>query len=175
MLKNPFASDHWLAALAWATVFYTTVDSWIDWHVVMAKRPYDIGQLVDRFRIYSDISIAAVYAYLLFTIEPLIGNPNATLFYHLIGYPLAFVLYLTSGFLRQWTYGRDASKTQPLVIGFVAYTGLLICYNVLLSFRIFDVAYLNAIALGVAFLLMFGYRWYRRWLDKSDKKGVTRP
>src|SRR5437879_1744694 len=87
VLLNPFTSDHWLAALAWATVFYTTVASWIDWHVVMARRPYDTRQLVDRFRIYSDVGIAALYAYLLFTIEPLIGNPRGTLFYHLIGYP----------------------------------------------------------------------------------------
>jgi len=43
VLLSPFTSDHWLAAVAWATVFYTTVASWVDWHVVMARRPYPRG------------------------------------------------------------------------------------------------------------------------------------
>ena len=97
VLLNPFTTDHRLAAVAWLTVFYTTVASWVDWHVVMARRPYDTRQLIDRFRFYSDVGIAVLYAYLLFTIEPLIGKSGGTLFYHLIGYPLVFILYLSSG------------------------------------------------------------------------------
>ena len=68
---------HGLAAFAWASVFYTIVASWIDWHVVMVRRPYDTRQPVDRFRIYSDVGIAVLYAYLLFTIEALIANPSS--------------------------------------------------------------------------------------------------
>ena len=84
--------DHGLAAFAWGAVFYTIVASWIDWHVLMARRPYDTRQTADRFRIYSDVGIAVLYAYLLFTIEPLITDPGATLSYHLLGYPLGICL-----------------------------------------------------------------------------------
>src|SRR5947209_778089 len=39
VLLDPFSEKHWLATLALATMFYTTVASWVDWHVVMAHRP----------------------------------------------------------------------------------------------------------------------------------------
>ena len=61
VLLDPMA--HGLAAFAWVSVSYTIVASWIDWHVVMARRPYDTRQPVDRFRIYSDVGIAVLYAY----------------------------------------------------------------------------------------------------------------
>ena len=60
VLLNPLSTEHRIAALAWATVFYTTVASWVDWHVVMVRRPYDTRQLVDRFRFYSDVGIATL-------------------------------------------------------------------------------------------------------------------
>src|SRR6266853_75639 len=128
VLLDPFAPNHRLAALAWGTVVYTTVASWVDWHVVMARRPYDTRQLVDRYRIYSDVVIGGLYAYLLFTIEPLTCNAAGLLFNHLLGYPLLFVLYLSSGFLRRVVHGKGASKPVPLFIGLGAYVILLFVY-----------------------------------------------
>ena len=174
VLLDPFTASHWLAALAWATVFYTTVASWVDWHVLMVRRPYDTRQLVDRFRFYSDVGIATLYAYLLFTIQPLVGNPSGDLSRHLLGYSLVFVLYLASGFLRRWTHGKGASKPKPLFIGLAAYTGLLIAYCQVRARTLLDPVALNTIALAGAFLLMFGYRLYRRWLVKKDQARATR-
>jgi hypothetical protein len=110
-----------------------------------------------------------VYAYLLFTIEPLIGNPSGSLFDHLIGYPLVFILYLSSGFLRRWTHGRTASKPIPLFIGLAAYSALLYGYGVSFLRAFVDPVYLNAITLAVAFFLMLGYRWYRQLVVVSNK------
>lgn len=140
----------------------------------MARRPYDTRQLLDRFRFYSDVGIATLYAYLLFTIEPLIGNPSGTLFYHLIGYPLVFVLYLASGFLRRWIHGTKASKPIPLFIGLAAYIALLIGYQAALSRAFIGTGLLNTITLVVAFVLMFGYRSYRRSLVKKDEQRAAR-
>ena len=49
VLLNPFSYGNRVAVLAWASVFYTTVASWIDWHVAMARRPYSTRQHAERF------------------------------------------------------------------------------------------------------------------------------
>jgi hypothetical protein len=87
---------------------------------------------------------------------------------HTLDYPLVFLLYLASGYLRRWTHGKTASKPIPLFIGLVAYTGLLFGYGVIFLQAFIDPVYLNAITLALAFLLMLGYCWYQRWLVKKD-------
>jgi 5'(3')-deoxyribonucleotidase len=125
--------------------------------------------------VYADVGVATLYAYLLFTIEPLIGHPDGSLTRHLVGYPLVFGAYLLSGLLRQWTHGRSASKRQPLIIGFVAYAALVLAYHysrpfVPLDWRVRS----NAIALVGALGLMWGYRAYRRYLVRSDERAAAR-
>ena len=172
VLLDPLA--HGLAAFAWGSVFYTIVASWIDWHVVMARRPYDTRQPIERFRIYSDVSIAVLYAYLLFTIEALITDPSVTLYYHLIGYPLVFGLYLASGLLRLWVHGKKASKPLPMVCTGVLYIGVLLGYGAVRSRSYFNEETLNAIAISITFLLMFGYRWFRRRAIQLDEQRAAR-
>ena len=165
---------HWLAAFAWSSVFYTTVASWIDWHVVMAHRPYDTRQLLDRLRIYSDVIIAIIYAYLLFTIEPLIDTPRATLAYHLVGYPLVFGFYLASGLLRRRVHGKRASKPLPMIYACVAYAALWYAYVAVRTATWLDMTVLNGIAIGMAVVLMFGYRIYRRRLAHREELSKLR-
>ena len=172
VLLDPLA--HWLAAVAWVSVFYTIVASWIDWHVVMARRPYDTRQSVDRFRIYSDVGIAVLYAYLLYTIEALITDPSVTLGYHLVGYPLLFVLYLASGLLRLRVHGSRASRPLPMVCAGALYVGVLVGYSAVRSRSYFNEEVLNAITILITFLLMFGYRWFRRRSIRLDEYGAAR-
>ena len=174
-LLSPVTHENRIAVLACACVFYTTVSSWVDWHVAMAHRPYDTRQHAERFRVYADVGVATLYAYLLFTIEPLVGHPDGSLTRHLVGYPLVFGAYLLSGVLRQWTHGRSASKRKPLVIGFVAYVVLVLVYFysrplVSLEWHV----RLNAVALVSALGLMWSYRAYRRYLVRSDERAAAR-
>jgi uncharacterized HAD superfamily protein len=142
---------------------------------VMARRPYDTRQLVDRYRIYSDVAIGGLYAYLLFTIEPLTGKAAGILFNHLLGYPLLFVLYLSSGFLRRVVHGKGASKPVPLFVGLGAYVVLLFVYGRLRhEGDLIGADALNTATLCGVFLLMFGYRGYRRWLIKQDEQREAR-
>jgi uncharacterized HAD superfamily protein len=174
-LLNPFAIANRIAVLATAAVFYTTVSSWVDWHVAMAHRPYDTRQHAERFRVYADVGVATLYAYLLFTIEPIVGHPDASLTRHLAGYPLVFAAYLLSGWLRVWTHGRSASKRHPLVIGFFVYTALVLGYfYVRLVMPVDWRVRLNAIALVAAFGLMWSYRAYRRHLVRRDERAAAR-
>lgn len=174
-LLHPFNYENRIAVLALACVFYTTVASWVDWHVAMARRPYDTRQHAERFRVYADVGVSMLYAYLLFTVEPVTGHPGESLTRHLFGYPLVFVLYIASGLLRRWTHGRAASKLKPLIIGFVAYLALLVTY-VEIRRRLPGDWYVivNGIALGAAFGLMAGYRAYRRYLVRVDERSAAR-
>ena len=172
VLLDPLA--YGLAAVAWVSVFYTIVASWIDWHVVMARRPYDTRQTVDRFRIYSDVGIAVLYAYLLFTIEPLITDPGATLFHHLLGYPLVFSLYLVSGLLRRWVHGKKASRPLPMICAGILYVGVMVGYCIVRSRDHLSDETVNAIAIAATFLLMFGYRWFRRRAVQLEDERAAR-
>ena len=165
---------HCLAALAWISVFYTIVASWIDWHVVMARRPYDTRQIVDRFRIYSDVSIAILYAYLLFTIEPLIADPGATLRPHLLGYPLVFGLYLISGSLRRRVHGKKASRPIPMLCTGSLHVGVMLGYCMVRSRAYLNEETANVMAIAATFLLMLGYRWFRRHTIQLDQKRAAR-
>lgn len=174
-LLNPFAHENRIAVLACASVFYTTVSSWVDWHVAMAYCPYDTRQDAERHRVYADVFVAALYAYLLFTIEPLVGHADGSLTLHLAGYPLVFAAYLLSGWLRVRTHGRSASKRQPLVIWMFAYMGLVLAYfysrpMVPLGWRVRQ----NAGALIAALGLMWSYRAYRRHLVRMERRSAAR-
>lgn len=85
--------------------------SWIDWNTTMELRPYDFRprsatpferfvEHSERFRLYADIAIVTLYAYVLFQVAPLVGHSDADMRYLLLGYPIVFALYLISGFLR---------------------------------------------------------------------------
>jgi hypothetical protein len=150
-LLHPFDYENRIAVFALTCVFYTTVASWIDWHVTMARRPYDTRQRLERFRVYSDVGISMLYAYLLFTVEPLVRNPSGSLAPHLFGYPLVFGLYLVSGLLRRWAHGRAASKVMPLAVGFLAYLAVWAAYGTVRQRIVPDwLVPLNAGALAIA-------------------------
>lgn len=43
IILHPFAVENLVPGLALATVYITTVLSWIDWHVTMELRPYNFN------------------------------------------------------------------------------------------------------------------------------------
>ena len=90
VVVHPFTPGNQVAAVAMLAVFGTTVMSWVDWHITMVYSPYETRHRSEKVRLLADLFIVVTYAYLLFTIEPLVGNPSASLRRHLLGYPIAF-------------------------------------------------------------------------------------
>ena len=41
LIVSPFATANLVAAVGFASLYFTTVRSWIDWHLTMTKYPYD--------------------------------------------------------------------------------------------------------------------------------------
>jgi uncharacterized HAD superfamily protein len=166
VVRDPFAEEHRLAALALASVFYTTLSSWIDWHVTIAYNPYNTRLRAERWRVRSDVSVAVLYGYLLFTIEPFERTPTISIFKHLLGYVLVFAMYVVSGLLRRRTHGSQASRPGTLVRYLVAYSALATLYWIAKHYWAgsdqFVSYWLNAAALSAALCLILLFRARRQ-------------
>lgn len=173
VVVSPFAHDHFVAALALFSIYVMIVWSWIDWNTTMELRPYDFRppstdatpaeRLVahsERWRLYIDIAIVTVYAYVLFQVAPLVGNSDADIRYLLLGYPFVFSLYLGSGLTRIIRHGRIASNIQPIIEFLGVFLALVIAY-ILLSTTGLSPFLLNCAALVAALVGTRAYRWRR--------------
>jgi hypothetical protein len=179
VLTSPFHESRIAAALALASVYVMIVWSWIDWNTTMELRPYDfrrpaatpVGRFVEqseRFRLYSDLTIVTVYAYVLFQVAPLVGDPRADIRYLLLGYPIVFALYLTSGVLRIVRHGSKASNVPPILWYLAVFLGIWIGYVALRRTAFSDFA-LNCIALIATVIATRAYRWHRRRYSERRK------
>jgi uncharacterized HAD superfamily protein len=176
VVTNPLASVHRTAALALLTVFLTTVLSWIDWHITMEYHPYNTKRNIDYARLGADLFVVVTYAYLLFTIEPFMGHPDAHIGQHLLGYPAAFFFYLASGISRRLAYGPAASRIFPIVLFLMVYAGLAIAYNYAPLLEN-NPSLRNFYTLLFAIMVMISYRafriWYRKYLRKRKQAGLV--
>lgn len=171
VVASPFHHSTVAAALALLSIYVMIVWSWIDWNTTMELRPYDfrrhktpVGAFVEhteRFRLYSDLAIVALYAYILFQVKPLVGDPSADIRYLLLGYPIVFVLYLASGVLRIVRHGQRASNIPPIVLYLSVFVGILLVYVALRGASIASFP-LNCGALVLTLIAMRAYRWHRR-------------
>jgi len=178
LVASPFASANLAAAIGFASLYFTTVRSWIDWHLTMTKYPYDVRltsphRSTEMMRIWTDIGFVLTYAYMLFTIERLIGNPDADLLPHLEGYAVLFSLYLASGLLRRRHYGSSAGQVQAILIFGSMYLLLVAGYWLLgREVGLLNGSYaswLNTVALLVIFTIAYAYRSYRHQLRRRGK------
>jgi hypothetical protein len=170
VITSPFHHGTIAAALALGSIYVMIVWSWIDWNRTMELRPYDfrpkrlVGRLIEqseRFRLYSDLAIVTVYAYVLFQVAPLVGDPKADIRYLLLGYPIVFVLYLVSGLLRIVRHGSRASNPASILWFLAIFLVILLGYVGLRRTALSGFT-LNCIALVATVVAMRAYRWYRQ-------------
>ena len=163
---DPLSDAHRVAALALLAVYLTAVLSWMGWHATMERYPYmyykdgtrDIS-VNEHFRVFSDLAVVILYAYVLFRIELLKTTPSADITPMLVGYPLIFAFYLLSGHLRIKAYDRRASRVLPLLAGFVVFLALVVAYGVArASFSTATHTWLNAGGLVLVMALTITYR-----------------
>jgi hypothetical protein len=178
LITSPFATANIVATIGFASLYFTTVRSWIDWHLTMTKYPYDVRlgsphRSTEMLRIWADLGFVIAYAYLLFTVEPLIGDPHADLLPHLQGYAVLFSLYLASGLLRRRHYGNAAGQVKAISIFGSLYLLLVAAYwTVTRETGVGDslaTGWLNAASLLMIFGLTYAYRSYRQQLRKRGR------
>ncbi len=183
IVLHPVSPKNFLSALALATVYITTVLSWIDWHVTMELRPYNFNprnhyRMTEQFRLGLDLLVVTVYAYLLLAVGDLKPSPlstttpqevsNGGVASFLMGFPVLFVTYLLSGLARRRAHGRLATNPLPILVFGLAYIALLIAYYFLRPALGAGFAmWIDFGAILTAFVLMLAYRLTRRWLVKK--------
>lgn len=128
LIANPPSS--WFLFSALLTVYITTVLSWIGYHRSMHRYPYEAASFIAWLRMLADLLIVSVYAFLLFSLEPLKEGPaTSRLDGYLLGYFAMFVCYLASGFARIWeTSDSQASKWTGLLVFALYYLVLVLAY-----------------------------------------------
>ncbi len=178
LITAPFAASNIVATIGFASLYFTTVRSWIDWHLTMTKYPYDVRlgsphRSTEMLRIWADLGFVITYAYLLFTVESLIGDSSADLIPHLLGYAVLFVLYLASGLLRRRHYGNAAGQVKAISIFGSLYLLVLATYWVFVResglWETAGSSWLNGFALLVIFGLTYAYRSYRQQLRRKGQ------
>lgn len=173
VVLHPASAKNLLPALALATVYITTVLSWIDWHVTMEVRPYNFNprnryRVTEQLRLGLDLLVVTVYAYLLLSIDELKKAPNEGVSSFLVGFPAVFATYLLSGLARRRAHGQLATNAIPIASFGLAYVVLFLTYR--LTFPILRAqwaqfsAWVDSGAILAALALMLAYRVTRRKL-----------
>jgi hypothetical protein len=162
--RDPLTSQHLTATVALVTIYVTTIQSFIDWHLAMERDPYRIGwdnkfrdRTGERLRFTTDLLIVATYAFLLLNAVPLITEPDGSLNILLAGFPTVFAFYLLWWILRHQQY-PDVGSPLPMVGALIAF---LVLYGIYRGGRdcvLGGGAQSNNISLLIALAVTLAYR-----------------
>lgn len=162
-LGDRFSLSHlerWVPVLlALSLIYFTAIQSFIDYHFASEDRPYQLLDLryraTDLARFYCDVFIVGVYSFVLLKCHVLLAAPGSDLTPVLLAFVLIFLLYLVWGHLRRKTSGESNQPFSPVLLwlAVAAYAAIAVLYNVLPTGW-----GANAIALCLALVVMLGYR-----------------
>lgn len=135
ILIDPQERSNWIALLALAAVIVYAAESWIDWHVDVARHPFRISgaNMRRRFgliRLWADIAHVGAVAYLGLTIDHLTGDSDASLTRHLLGYVAAYVLFVVALVAKDATHGRHRDLLTPALVSTAAVLAITVGYVV---------------------------------------------
>jgi len=151
--------SHFLpVVLALILIYFTTIHSFIDYHLASEDQPYQfldrLRRRVDLWRFYLDILIVGLYSLALLKSHVLLDDPGADLTPVLFIFPGLFLLFIVWGALRQQTAeGNQRYSPSLLYLVFAVYFLLAVTYTCT-SNGWFG----NAEFLVAALLIMFLYR-----------------
>lgn len=179
VFTSPVRHEHYIATIALLGIYLTTVWSWRGWHAAHLKAPYRVinGSLVrsEIYRFYADLAIVIAYAYTLFQVAPLIGDPKGNAVWLLIGYPIIITLYGVENSLRRLVYGRGQRRFIPIAATFVAHLAVAVSYLVARDQLTpaqpgsHDLLWLNGVTLTVVIVVMWSYRQF----NEVYKRAIT--
>lgn len=179
VFKEPWnATPQVLVALV--IIYYTVVRSFIAWHSAIEQWRYRVLVSKDRirtielWRVYTDIFIVIVYAFLLLTAEPLIHDEGADISAFLFGFPVLFALYVLWGRLRRIAWGGN-DPFNLLYLVFFGFASFVVAgvYKLNPDIGISE-ALGNTIALGCIGLLMVLYRFINFWQGEIYRDAIPR-
>jgi hypothetical protein len=146
--------------LALVLIYFTTIHSFIDYHLAAEDQPYQFlnksKRKTDLKRFYLDVVIVGLYSFLLLKSHVLLTHSDANLTPVFWAMPAIFLLFLWWGRLRQKT---APGTNQPYSVRLLRFCTFL--YWVLaLAYTLTSNGWIgNSEFLVAAFLIMAFYRW----------------
>jgi hypothetical protein len=145
--------------LALILIYFTTIHSFIDYHLASEDQPYQfldrLRRRIDLGRFYLDILIVGLYSFALLKSHVLLDSPGADLTPVLFTFPGIFLLFIIWGALRaQTAEGKQPYSPRLLYLIWAIYFLLAVAYACTSNGWIG-----NAEFLGAAILIMLFYRW----------------
>jgi uncharacterized protein len=174
VILSPWEPQNRVAFFALLVIYITTVLSWMDWHLTMALRPYNLNPAaglvrIEQFRVFSDLLIVSIYAFALLSVESLAKDAGGDALKYLWSFSAIFLGYTISGVLRRMSYGSLASSLRPILFFLALYVLLGVSYFYLRRSQHHDATALNAVAISLALLLMLAYRLVRRSVRERNR------
>jgi hypothetical protein len=159
VVKDPFSANLQVV-LALVLIYYTVVRSFIAWHISVETGHYKIAsdeRKTELLRVFMDLFVVVLYAYMLFAAEPLRDHPRSDIDALLLAFPMVFVLYLAWEVLRRMAWSESDDAELWVLGGFAVLYGMLLwAYGCLPSG--IDPEMRNSAVLAVALVLMAAYR-----------------
>lgn len=170
------------AVLALILIFYTVIRSFVGWHAAIEERRYKLFtpavRTTELWRVYIDVLIVVVYAYLLLAARPLQDDAGHDLTRLLWGFPVLFALYACWGQFRRVAWGPDNFSLLTLGWFGSAFVVLALAYQ-LNPFGFHGSEGVgNAMALVAAWALMAAYRclnWWQLDTEVARWRGLPKP
>lgn len=145
--------------LALVFVYFTTIQSFVDFHLSEEDRPYRLLNVnkrgVDLRRFYLDVVIVGFYSFLIFRCHVLLNAPAGDLTAVFVTVPVIFALYILWGWLRDGTIFGSAYSPWLLLSAMGLYVVLAMGYDLLFGSGWVK----NAAFLATALVVMLAYRW----------------
>jgi hypothetical protein len=147
--------------LALVLIYFTAIQSFIDYHFASEDQPYQLldkdRRRKDLVRFYLDVLIVGAYSFLLLKCHVLLADPGADLTPVFLAIVAIFALYIVWGELRKSTAVPAERRYAPGLLGVILllYLALWVAYSRFPSgnWRV------NAAFLFAALLIMLIYRW----------------
>jgi hypothetical protein len=146
--------------LALVLIFFTTIHSFIDYHLAAEDQPYQFldkqRRRNDLGRFYLDVVIVGLYSFILLKCHVLLVSPSGDLAFAFFTFPVLFFLFIWWGELRKRTAPDRKQRYEPRLLF------LFLCAYGLLAMGYLTTArgwVANSVFLLAALLLMGLYRW----------------
>jgi hypothetical protein len=116
--------------LALALIYFTAIQSFIDYHFASEEQPYQFLHKTKRrndlWRFYLDVLIVGLYSFILLKCHVLLDSPGGDLALAFLTFPAIFLLYIAWGWLRKTAVSGAKQAYSPwLLLLFFGLYGLL--------------------------------------------------
>jgi len=157
--------------LALILTYFTTIQSFVDYHLASETQPYWLRSSakrgIDLGRFYLDVVIVGSYSFVLLKCHALLEDPASNITLAFAAFPAIFLLYILWGWLREKT--ADSGNPYSVILLWccvAAYGAVAFAY-----LQVVDLVgaspSTNSIFLAIALALMVAYRYINWHQNKS--------